>query len=141
MNFEAQAVSGTVKESLHAPVSLSRFKAPVGEERFNGPVDVASVDTGPNALQRELLALFDRPVQVALPAAGLSLQNGPGNVAEVAGLFGAREDVEDDRLASQEGAAPLLVWIAAIFATGHDGMLAGAVVRKQALVYEAPHSL
>src|SRR6266511_3310086 len=72
--------------------------------------------------ESNLLSARDGLVELVHRIVSASFDNGPRDVAEVAGFLRARENVNDDGLVRPQNAVPLLVRVARLFATGDDGV-------------------
>src|SRR5580765_7527399 len=94
VNFQPQAVSGSMKKALHTAVDFARFVTLAFEHLFDGFVNVIGPGASPHFLERCLLRAEDRVIQLPNSFAGTTTHDSAGNVAKIAGFLRAWENVQ-----------------------------------------------
>src|SRR5437867_152977 len=122
MQFQPDPVAGAVEKAVHAPVLAACFVALVLEEFENRGVDFLRLGAVAKMTQGKRLRAADGVVKLADGLAGPAPHDGAGDVAEVTGLLGAREDVEDNGFVGPQEARAAFVRIASLPAAGNDRM-------------------
>ena len=131
VDIQAQAVSGAMKETLHASLDSSRRKPPGLKEGDYFLVNVFSVGAVPNHVEADLLSGLNGCVNLFEFVGRAATHHGSTQIAKVAGFLGPRENVEDDRCVRFDGAAPFVVRIDALVPGGDNG-----VTREPALPHD-----
>ena len=122
MDFQPQPVAGAVKKSLHASVALAGVVAALREKLQDALMNFRRRGSGADFLQRDFLPVKDGVVKFFHGLARAPAHDGARDVAEIAGLLRARENIEDDRLMRAQRPVAAFVRVAALFAAGDDGV-------------------
>src|SRR5262245_43121284 len=120
MDFQAEAMAGSVEESLHAPVLLAGLVAFFGKKIGDLLVNLLARDFVANVLESNVLTLLDRVVQFAQRFVGTALYDGPGDVAKIPRFLRARENIQNDRFIGPKKAKAAFVRIARLPASGDN---------------------
>src|SRR6202023_1782484 len=120
VDFQAQAVTGAVKESdVYSFPDFGRITALV-EQRLDRLVDLHSIHAIFDFAQREFLAVLYGLPKFALRLARAPAHNCPRHVAPIASLRVARENIEYDQRVRIQRTEATLVWIACLVSAGND---------------------
>src|SRR5436190_13081252 len=122
MDVEADAVSGAMEEAFHAAVAFAGFVAFAVEEIGDLAVHFAAARIVLDGFEGDLLGTLNRVIKLAHSFGGTAADDRAGDVAEVAGLLGTGEHIDDDGLVSPEQAVATFVRITALAPAGHNGM-------------------
>jgi hypothetical protein len=120
MDFEAQAVSDTVKKSSPATYPDFGWIALLLEPVSKIVLDSFSVCLGAGLAKSLLLAENYGVAKVAELFGGTSFDKCAGDIAKVARFCVSRKDIKDDGLVSSEGARSPFVWVASLIAAADN---------------------
>src|SRR5207247_10868180 len=110
-----------MEKALHTTVAFARLIPLLVEKLPHRRVHFDAANVGLHLFEGDLLSARDGLVKLVHSIVSASFDNGPSDVAEVAGFLRARENVNDDGLVRPQNAMPLLVRIARLPATGDVG--------------------
>src|SRR5438876_11241732 len=107
-----------MEKTLHATVAFAGLVAFLVEKLPHRRVHFDATSVGIHLFKGDLLSARDGLVELAHGIVSPPSDNGPRDIAEVAGFLRARENVNDDGFVGADNAMPLLVRIAGLFPTG-----------------------
>src|SRR5204863_9542969 len=116
--FHPDAVAGAVKESLHAAVVAAGPVTFAREETLHIIVNVGRGRALAHLVEGHLLAALHGVIKPSHRFAGAALHHRAGDVPEIAGLLGARKNIDDDRLVRAQHAMADLVRVTGLHAAG-----------------------
>ena len=137
MDLQAEPVAGAVEEALHAAVLHARSVAARVEEGLDLAVDGLPVGAVVHAPVAEAHALVHERVDLLQPVRGAAAHDGAREVAEVAGLLGAREDVHHDRRVRADRPVALLVRVHGLVARARRSCATGTQPSAMMRVFTA----
>ena len=116
VDLQAQPVAGAVEKALHATFAPAGPVAFLDEVVLNSLVHFRRRDPGAHLTEREGLPLQDGGIEFPNRFAGPAANNGARNVAKIARLLRAGENVQDDGFVGAQRAIASLMGVAALLA-------------------------
>src|SRR6267142_2147547 len=131
MDLQAHTMACAMEESLHALIDDAGVIAGALTEVLNGGMNSLAGGTRGDHLEAQLLPLEDRVIDPTQGVRGFAFDDRAGDIRVVAGLRRLGEHIHDNRLMRPKWTAALVMRVAGIVPTGHDGVLCDAVVLHQ----------
>src|SRR2546423_1464035 len=120
MDFQPQAMSGTVEKPLHPTTAPACLVALVGKEIQNILMHLAARDFIPQLIKSQLLSPLYRMVKLTHRSIRPSFDHRAGDVAKITGPLRSGKNIENNRLVGSQQSTALLVRITPLFPPGHN---------------------